>query len=327
MANVLANYVKFLRGTPTAFAALTHKDPDTMYFISVPGESVGQLWIGDKLITMSTTDDGALNYLYELADVDTSGLKQGCVLTWNESKQKWVVSSIEDAVKISNFVGATISSNGVAGLVPAPKAIENSNFLKGDGTWSPLTIADILNLQLTLDSFVSTEKFNTELDKKVNSSTLDIKLEEALQNKVDKVYYTVLVFDEDGNPVYEEDGITPKTEQVEGTLLSPTDRNKLDSLVITEEGVEISGTVTADNVQGLKDWLESNRNQVKGLLSTELENKINSIDAILELDTKVANIENSLNNYILKSDFENEIATINDDISALKEAFSWAEIS
>ena len=145
-------------------------------------------------------------------------------------------------------------------MVPAPKAIENSNFLKGDGTWSPLTIADILNLQLTLDSFVSTEKFNTELDKKVDSSTLDIKLEEALKNKVDKVYYTVLVFDEDGNPVYEEDGVTPKTEQVEGTLLSPTDRNKLDSLVITEEGVEISGTVTADNVQGLKDWLESNRN-------------------------------------------------------------------
>ena len=326
MANVLANYVKFLRGTPTAFAALTHKDPDTLYFISVPGESVGQLWIGDKLITMSTTDDGALNYLYELADVDTSGLKQGCVLTWNETKQKWVVSSIEDAVKISNFVGATISSNGVAGLVPAPKAVENKNFLKGNGTWSPLTIADILNLQLTLDSFVSVEKFNTELDKKVDSSILDLRLEEALKTKVDKVYYTVLVFDKDGNPVYEEDGITPKTEQVEGTLLSPTDRNKLDSLVITEEGVEISGTVTAENVQGLKDWLENNRNQVSGLLSIELENKINSIDTVLELDTRVANIENSLKGFILKNEFENEIATINDDISALKEAFSWSEI-
>lgn len=323
MANVLASYVKFLRGTPTAFAALTHKDPDTLYFISVPGESVGQLWIGDKLITMSTTDNGALNYLYELADVDTSGLKQGCVLTWNETKQKWVVSSIEDAVKISNFVGATISSNGVAGLVPAPKAIENSNFLKGDGTWSPLTIADILNLQLTLDSFVSSEEFNAELDKKVDSSTL----EEALKNKVDKVYYTVLVFDKDGNPVYEEDGITPKTEQVEGSLLSPTDKEKLDALIISDGDIEISGTVVAENVEGLKDWLESNRNQVNGLLSTELENKINSIDTILELDTKVANIENSLNDYILKSDFENEIATINNDISALKEAFSWAEIS
>ena len=99
MADVLSNYVKFLRGTPEAYSKC-RKDPDTLYFVSVEGESVGQLWIGDKLITMETTDDGILNYLHELADVDTSGLKQGCVLTWSDAKQKWVVSSIEDAIKI-----------------------------------------------------------------------------------------------------------------------------------------------------------------------------------------------------------------------------------
>lgn len=327
MADVLSNYVKFLRGTPDAYSKC-QKDPDTLYFVSVEGESVGQLWIGDKLITMETTDEGVLNYLHELADVDTSGLKQGCVLTWSDAKQKWIVSSIEDAVKISNMIGATASSNGIAGLVPAPKAGENKNFLKGNGTWSTLTIADIINLQLTLDSLVSIENFNIEINKVLDISA---ELEKALENKVNKVYYTVPVLDENGNPIYEEDGITPKTEQVEGTLLSPTDKNKLDSLIITEDGVEISGTVEAKNIQGLEDWIKKNRNSINGLLSTDLEDKINSIDELNNsfegIETKVINIEDSLNNYVLKNTFEDEIATINTDISVLKQAFSWTEIN
>lgn len=148
MADVLSNYVKFLRGTPEAYSKC-RKDPDTLYFVSVEGESVGQLWIGDKLITMETTDDGILNYLHELADVDTSGLKQGCVLTWSDAKQKWVVSSIEDAIKISNMIGATASSNGIAGLVPAPKAGEENFFLQGNGKW-----ASIPKVEINEDNFV-----------------------------------------------------------------------------------------------------------------------------------------------------------------------------
>ena len=443
MADVLSNYVKFLRGTPEAYSKC-RKDPDTLYFVSVEGESVGQLWIGDKLITMETTDDGILNYLYELADVDTAGVKNGDVLTWSDTQKKWIVSSLGDAVKVSNMVGATASADGIAGLVPAPKAGENKNFFKGDGTWSALTIADIINLQSTLDSLVNIENFNTELNKKVDSSELDSIiseinlslsnkldkdtvytktetdtviaaaiaevshlqrkivdsvqdiydyinknsdadkyifmvpsglsqgsnkyyeyiviydenneyiveqvgdwevslddyvtndiLEEVLKNKVDKVYYTIPVLDENGNLIYEEDGVTPKTEQVEGTLLSPTDKNKLDSLVITEDGIEISGTVNAENVQGLEDWIEKNRNSVNGLLSIDLENKINSIgtttnelsNSFKEMDVKITNLEDSLNNYVLKDSFEDEIATINTDISTLKKAFSWAEIN
>ena len=35
------NYVKFMRGTPTAFANLVHKNEDTMYFIYEPDSKVG----------------------------------------------------------------------------------------------------------------------------------------------------------------------------------------------------------------------------------------------------------------------------------------------
>jgi hypothetical protein len=50
--------------------------------------------------------------------------------------------------------------------------------------------------------------------------------------------------------------VTQKTERVEGTLLSPTDKEKLDALVIGDNGVEISGKVNAFNVEDLNVWIE-----------------------------------------------------------------------
>lgn len=153
-------------------------------------------------------------------------------------------------------------------------------------------------------------------------------LENALNNKVDKVIYNVPVVDENGNPVYEEDGITQKTEQVEGTLLSPEDREKLAALVIGDEGVQISGKVNADNVEGLATWITRNRGTVPGLLSVEQQthleavekNYINSVDSnvfevtadrqlllkevpsnvvagLPELTTQVGNLDAILNGY------------------------------
>ena len=85
-----ARYVKFLRGTPQAFAALPHKEEDTLYFICEKDEEVGQLWIGNRLITQSTDDDNVLNYLNELKDVDTSGARQDQYLGYDANQQKWI---------------------------------------------------------------------------------------------------------------------------------------------------------------------------------------------------------------------------------------------
>lgn len=103
-------------------------------------------------------------------------------------------------------------------------------------------------------------------------------LADTLGSKVDRVFYDVPVFDEDGNPVYEEDGVTQKTERVEGTLLTPTDKEKLDALVIGDEGVEISGKVNAANVEGLGEWITQNRENVTGLFSSAAEGKLNAIE-------------------------------------------------
>ena len=73
------------------------------------------------------------------------------------------------------------------------------------------------------------------------------------------------------------------------TLLSPDDQKKLAALVIGEDnGLELSGTVNADNVQGLAAWLNKNANEVKGLsennLTDELHEKLTNSMLITSVD-------------------------------------------
>ena len=74
------------------------------------------------------------------------------------------------------------------------------------------------------------------------------------------------------------DALDGKVDKVEGyTLLSPTDKTKLDALVIGESGVEISGKVNAANVEGLGNWITTNRDTVPGLLSATEATKLSGI--------------------------------------------------
>lgn len=76
------------------------------------------------------------------------------------------------------------------------------------------------------------------------------------------------------------DALNGKVDKIEGySLLSPTDKTKLDALVIGESGVEISGKVNAANVEGLGDWITTNRDSVAGLFDTTSSTKLNGIEA------------------------------------------------
>lgn len=97
----------------------------------------------------------------------------------------------------------------------------------------------------------------TELTGKVTKNTNDIAaLTTTVENKVDKKQ------DADGT---------------EWTLLSPSDAAKLAKLVIGEDGLEISGKVSAGNVEGLADWITGQRDTVPGLLSAADETKLDGI--------------------------------------------------
>ena len=43
-----ANYVRFIRGTPTAWANLKVKDDDCLYFIAEKNSNAGYLYLGDR---------------------------------------------------------------------------------------------------------------------------------------------------------------------------------------------------------------------------------------------------------------------------------------
>lgn len=157
MADILANYVKFLRGTPTAYANLRGKDSDTLYFVAEKDAVVGKLYLGEVLISGSTNAEGVVDYLSELKDVDTSGAVQNSVLGFDASTQKWKVMDISSALTISVMTGATAETAGAQGLVPAPAAGQENYFLRGDGTWAPIEVTatsqtQIFEVELTVST-------------------------------------------------------------------------------------------------------------------------------------------------------------------------------
>lgn len=101
----------------------------------------------------------------------------------------------------------------------------------------------------------------TELTTKVTKNTNDLAaLTTAVDGKVDKVTSEV------------------NGKQVPWTLLSPTNKAKLDNLVLNEDGtVGISGSVAAEKVTGLADWVTGQRDGTPGLLSVADEAKLDGI--------------------------------------------------
>ena len=85
-------------------------------------------------------------------------------------------------------------------------------------------------------------------------------------------------------------------------LLSPSDKEKLDKLVIGDDSqLEISGTVNAANVKGLADWITNQANSLKGLseenftseLKIGLEDILENILFIRSVDNQELSIDNS----------------------------------
>ena len=79
--------------------------------------------------------------------------------------------------------------------------------------------------------------------------------------------------------VVSEAGQLSLSDAVVGALLTESDKNKLNALVIEGDKVEISGTVNASNVQDLDLWVKRNRNSVEGLFSVSQAEKLDGIEA------------------------------------------------
>lgn len=146
----LGNYVKFIRGTTTAWANIKEKNPDTLYFIADAGATTGKLYLGDKLISDGTN---IINNFSDLADIDLNDtILDDSLLVYNGESEKWENRPLGDvlAAIVVTMTGATDSTDGVRGLVPQPKAGQHNLFLRGDATWANPTAAvelEITNLR------------------------------------------------------------------------------------------------------------------------------------------------------------------------------------
>ena len=159
----MVNYVKFLKGTPSAYAALEIKDSNTLYFITAENATTGKLYLGNILVAggISPDADNYVDSLAELIDVNLKGLQSGQVLGYNGTE--WVPMTLPEACACEVMLGATAETAGTAGLVPAPQAGDHNKFLRGDGKWVEVATTDV-----DLTDYAKTETVNA-LDTRVTT--------------------------------------------------------------------------------------------------------------------------------------------------------------
>lgn len=141
-------------------------------------------------------------------------------------------------------------------------ADQYQEFMRFDTTDGAIVFEQIGDTSVDLTNYVTNDNL-ADVVNGLTSKDAYNELAAIVSNKIDKVY-----------SVDETTG-----EQIPWTLLSPTDKSKLDSLVLSEDGsVGISGTVNASKVEGLADWITAQRDVVPGLLPTDYLEKLETIE-------------------------------------------------
>ena len=214
-----------MRGPKAAYELIT-PDKDTLYFLTNENDET-ELYLGDSFITNSgsstSLSEEAQEYLRKITEIindENRPINDGEFLVYDIATESWVPGTV------NIFTGATENENGQAGLVPAPIIEQKNNYLRGDGTWAdlqneilPQIITEILgddrnNINSSYDTikeisdWIMTNPANAaEFNERIAN------LEEAISLSYtrEKVQATDeegnLLFDEEGNPVYEQEPV------------------------------------------------------------------------------------------------------------------------
>lgn len=198
----LANYVKFRRGTPASYAALATKDADSLYFISEPNATQGLLYLGDKLITGSLTNEISLSNLQDI--LLSSGVSTNSILIYDGAQEKWVNKPFSEVFaevfgSLAEMQGATATSDGAAGTVPKPRAGDDVKFLRGDGTWAviseftPVQAQELVQLRTDVNTMIGDdsamsmrEVAASEITKIVGNPPADLNTLEKIADKLEE---------------------------------------------------------------------------------------------------------------------------------------------
>ena len=281
------NYVKFMRGTQATYNALTEKDSNTLYFVyeNVQADK-GKLYLGNKLISGSSSIDGNIS-IADIADVAIgSGATDGDVLVYNEATQKWEAHPISEAVGMDVFIGATDSNDGVAGLVPAPTIADRFKYLKGDGTWA--------EVEATLNA--------------ADRATID-----GLQSRV-----TTLIGDDANKSV-----ATIVTQKVAELLIPENAQESLDTLQEIAEWIQSHpndvATINADILE-----LQGEVADLDTLLNgTQADPDSGLVARVGELESTIGTFVPVTGSYV---DVGSAITYLNDSVKSIDERLKWHEL-
>lgn len=182
----MESYVKFLRGTPSAYNGLTNKDPNTLYFVSETNSSSGILYLGTKVITSGGGGPGGATSLSDLSDVFFQGELKGKSFLVYENGH-WTNKTAIDVVTdiIPKMTGATASSPGSPGIVPGPAAGDHNKYLRGDGTWVTVTGSIGQDTIDKIDKLVTDVANLEEVVAGLDSSKLEIRVGNLEKNMVE----------------------------------------------------------------------------------------------------------------------------------------------
>lgn len=159
-------YVKFSRGSISAYQNLVSKNADTLYFVTDPDSHKSKLYLGEELISSEVAK------LSDLEDLLVTSLGDKQLLVYDEASEKWVNKSIIDAIGV--YQGADSENPGKAGLVPAAPAGEDILFLASDGSWQKITDSGAVTVTEVYEVILNEGETHTEaLERVVSGTTLN----------------------------------------------------------------------------------------------------------------------------------------------------------
>ena len=168
------SYVKFVRTTLAKWDLLTNKDADTLYFVISDDNSKGSLYLGSALIANNLSAGLSLSQLTDFVASGAFTNEDVVVYQGGRWTNKQISSFMPGTMK-----GATSDESGEGGLVPVPKAGDNTLYLRGDGTWANPTVGVVSDLEAlttkvnTLDSNL-TKVIGTDINKSMRSVASEV---------------------------------------------------------------------------------------------------------------------------------------------------------
>lgn len=250
-----ANYVRFYRGSPEAYANIRDKNKDTLYFIYSSDSDKGSLYLGDRLIS------GNVSNITDLEDLIITELQDKQILQYDIAQSAWVNKSIREAIGI--MAGAAEDSQGSIGLVPAPGIGQQNLFLKGDGNWASIATDD-KTITTTADNVLTLKDFGTKYYHYIEATG-----SEETGDFVPAHYEAQIV--DDTHPWVE--GLEPKVVNDKGNLII----GWFEPNTITVDGL-------SNSINNLSNQVNRNTQSISDI-TEQLDNKANSSNVYTKTET------------------------------------------